>query len=132
MSRISGKNTKPELAVRSLLHSMGYRFRLHRNDLPGKPDITFSKHKKIIFVHGCFWHGHIDCPRAKRPTTNKKFWREKLDKNIERDKITVNKLKQFGWDVLTVWTCEVSDTDKLINKLFSFLEGHEEKITDEL
>ena len=132
MSRVSGKNTKPELVVRSLLHNMGYRFRLHRNDLPGKPDITLPKHKKIIFVHGCFWHGHIDCPRAKRPATNKKFWREKLDKNMERDKVIVKNLKQLGWDVLTVWTCEMNDTDKLKNKLLSFLEWHEEKITYEL
>ncbi len=132
MSRVSGKNTKPELLVRSLLHNMGYRFRLHRKDLPGKPDITLPKYKKIIFVHGCFWHGHIDCPRAKRPTTNKKFWNEKLNKNIERDKITVNNLKALGWDVLTVWTCEVKDTEKLRNKLLSFIEGHREKIPYEL
>jgi DNA mismatch endonuclease (patch repair protein) len=132
MSRVSGKNTKPELVVRSLLHNMGYRFRLHRNDLTGKPDITLPKYKKIIFVHGCFWHGHIDCPRAKRPTTNKKFWDEKLNKNIERDKITVNNLKALGWDVLTVWTCEVKDTEKLRNKLLSFIEGHREKISYEL
>ena len=132
MSRVSGKNTKPELVVRSLLHNMGYRFRLHRNDLPGRPDITFPKRKKIIFVHGCFWHGHIDCPRAKRPTTNKDFWNEKLDKNMERDKVTVYDLKQLGWDVLIVWTCEVNDTDKLRNKLLSFLKGPEEKIAYEL
>ena len=123
---MSGKNTKPELIVRSLLHNMGYRFRLHRNELPGKPDIILPKYKKIIFVHGCFWHGHIDCPRAKRPTTNKKFWNEKLNKNIERDKVTLNNLKQLGWDVLTVWTCEVKSIEKLRNKLFSFIEGHRE------
>ena len=123
MSRVSGKNTKPELVVRSLLHKMGYRFRLHRKDLPGKPDITLQKHKKVIFVHGCFWHGHTDCPRSKRPTTNKKFWREKLDKNRERDKASVNNLKELGWDVLVVWTCEVNDAFKLKNKLFSFLES---------
>lgn len=93
MSRVSGKNTKPELIVRSLLHNMGYRFRLHRKDLPGKPDITLPKYKKNIFVHGCFWHGHLDCPRAKRPATNKKFWNEKLNKNIERDKVAVRNLK---------------------------------------
>ncbi|MBU1054250.1 MAG: DNA mismatch endonuclease Vsr [Proteobacteria bacterium] len=126
MSRVSGKDTKPELFVRSLLHNMGYRFRLYRNDLPGKPDITLPKHKKIIFVHGCFWHGHIDCSRAKRPTTNKYFWNEKLDKNIERDKATVYKLEQLGWDILTVWTCEVKDSDKLKKKLLLFLKGHEE------
>ena len=123
MSRISGKNTKPELVVRSLLHNMGYRFRLHRKDLPGKPDIALPKYKKVILVNGCFWHGHIDCPRAKRPATNKKFWREKLDKNMKRDEQSVNNLKELGWDVLVVWTCEVNNTLKLKNKLFSFLEG---------
>ena len=123
MSRVSGKNTKPELLVRSLLHNMGYRFRLHRKDLPGKPDITLAKRKKVIFVHGCFWHSHTDCPRAKRPTTNKKFWHEKLDNNRERDKVSVTNLKKLGWDLLVVWTCEVNDTFKLKNKLFSFLES---------
>ena len=132
MSHVSGKNTKPELMVRSLLHNMGYRFRLHRNDLPGKPDITLPKYKKIILVHGCFWHGHTDCPRAKRPTTNKNFWREKLDKNIERDKTIIDNLKHLGWDILTVWTCEVNDTDKLKDKLLSFLESQEEEIAHEL
>jgi len=123
MSRVSGKNTQPEIVVRSLLHNMGYRFRLHRKDLPGKPDITLPKYKKIIFIHGCFWHGHTGCPRSKRPATNQKFWREKLDKNIERDKVTVNALRQLGWDVLTVWSCEVKDTNKLKSKLISFLES---------
>ena len=127
MSRVSGKNTKPEIVIRSLLHNMGYRFRLHRNNLPGKPDITLPKYKKIIFVHGCFWHGHVDCPRAKRPTTNQKFWNEKLNKNIERDKITIKNLKQLGWDVLTVWTCEVKDTELLKKKLLLFIKGHKEK-----
>jgi len=123
MSRVSGKNTKPELVVRSLLHSMGYRFRLHRKDLPGKPDITLPKYHKVIFVHGCFWHGHTDCPRSKRPTTNEKFWRVKLDKNIERDKVIISSIRELGWSVLTVWACEVKDTDKLKNKLLSFLES---------
>jgi len=132
MSRVSGKNTKPELVVRSLLHNMGYRFRLHRNDLPGKPDITLPKHKKIIFVHGCFWHGHKDCSRAKRPTTNIEFWNEKLDKNIERDKANISMLRQLDWNVLTVWTCEVNETEKLRNKLHSFLEGKGENHTYEL
>lgn len=123
MSRVSGKNTKPEILVRSLLHNMGYRFRLHGKDLPGKPDITLPKHNKVIFVHGCFWHGHTDCPRSKRPTTNKIFWREKLDKNRERDKVSIDNLKELGWGVLVVWTCEVNDTFKLKNKLLSFLEN---------
>ena len=123
MSRVSGKNTKPELVVRSLLHKMGYRFRLHRKDLPGKPDIALPKYKKVIFVHGCFWHGHTDCPRSKRPTTNKKFWRKKLDKNRERDKASIDNLKELGWDVLVVWTCEVNNVFKLKSKLLSFLES---------
>jgi DNA mismatch endonuclease, patch repair protein len=121
MSRVSGKNTKPEITVRSLLHNLGFRFRLHRKDLPGKPDITLPKYKKVIFVHGCFWHGHAGCSRAKRPSTNEEFWREKLDKNIERDKATVKALKELGWDVLTVWTCEVNDTNKLKTTLLLFV-----------
>ena len=123
MSRVSGKNTKPEIAVRSLIHNMGYRFRLYRKDLPGKPDITLPKYKKVIFVHGCFWHGHTNCSRSKRPTTNKEFWRNKLDKNIKRDKASVKALKQSGWEVLIVWTCEVNNTNKLKIKLLSFLES---------
>ncbi len=122
MSRVSGKNSKPEIAVRSLLHHLGFRFRIHRKDLPGTPDITLPKYKKVIFVHGCFWHGHKDCSRSKRPSTNEKFWREKLDKNIARDKATVKALKELGWDELTVWTCEVNDVNKLNTKLLSFLE----------
>jgi len=121
MSRVSGKNTKPEITVRSLLHNLGFRFRLHRKDLPGKPDITLPKYKKVIFVHGCFWHGHAGCSRAKRPSTNEEFWREKLDKNIERDEATVKALKEVGWDVLTVWTCEVNDTNKLKTTLLLFV-----------
>ena len=123
MSRVSGKNTKPELIVRSLLHNLGFRFRLHRKDLPGQPDITLPKHKKVIFIHGCFWHGHKDCSRSKRPATNKKFWNEKLDKNIERDKRNLEKLKKLGWDTLIVWTCEVKDISRLENKLQSFFKS---------
>ena len=122
MSRIGGKNTKPELIVRSLLHGMGYRFRLHRKDLPGKPDITLPKYKKVIFVHGCFWHSHPGCKRAGRPTSNKEFWQEKLNKNVERDNSAIAALKAAGWDVLVVWTCEVNDGEQLKNKLHSFLE----------
>ncbi len=121
MSRISGKNTKPEVIVRSLLHKMGYRFRLHRKDLPGKPDITLPRHNKIIFVHGCFWHGHENCPRAKRPKSNRKFWDEKLDKNIARDKANFAKLQDLGWDIFVVWTCEVNNPVLLKQKLERFL-----------
>ena len=127
MSCVKGKDTKPELTVRSLLHDMGYRFRLHRSDLPGKPDITLPKHKKVIFVHGCFWHGHVGCPRSKRPTTNEKFWHEKLDKNTQRDERNMNDLKNIGWEVLVVWTCEVNDIPELKNKLLTFLEDREKR-----
>ncbi len=122
MSHVGGKDTKPELIVRSILHRMGYRFRLHRRDLPGKPDITLPKYKKVIFIHGCFWHGHEGCPKSKRPDTNKEFWNKKLDKNIARDKINMEKIKELGWDVLVVWTCELKNMDTLKNKIISFLE----------
>lgn len=125
MSHISGKNTKPEIFVRSLLHRMGYRFRIHKKDLPGQPDICLPKHKKIIFVHGCFWHGHPDCPRAKRPTTNVVFWNKKIDGNIERDSQNIKKLKQLGWQVLTIWTCEIKNQEELNNTLVSFMEKQE-------
>lgn len=123
MSRIGGKNTKPEMVVRSLLHGMGYRFRLHRKDLPGKPDITLPKHKKVIFVHGCFWHSHPGCKRAERPKSNRVFWQQKLDKNIARDKSVIAGLKAEGWNVLVVWSCEVKDREQLKNMLLSYLEN---------
>ena len=121
MSRVGGKDTKPELAVRSMLHRMGFRFRLHRPDLPGKPDIVLPKYKKVVFVHGCFWHGHKGCPRAKRPTTNSRFWETKLNKNMERDKKNLAALNAMGWEALIVWTCEVKDTERLQRTLAKFL-----------
>ena len=125
MSHISGKNTKPEILVRSLLHRMGYRFRIHKKDLPGRPDICLPKHKKVIFVHGCFWHGHENCPRSKRPTTNVEFWNKKIDGNIERDRENIKKLKRLGWQTLTIWTCEIKNQEELKNKLISFIERQE-------
>lgn len=121
MGRIKGKDTKPELAVRSMAHRMGFRFRLHRRDLPGSPDLVFPKHKKVIFIHGCFWHGHNGCRRSNRPTTNEIFWATKLDSNIRRDQINFRKLNKLGWKYLVVWGCEVADRDKLRNKLSGFL-----------
>ncbi len=122
MSRISGKDTKPEILVRSLLHRMGYRFRLHKKELPGKPDITLPKHKKVIFVHGCFWHGHENCSRSKRPSTNVVFWDKKIDGNIERDKKNIRNLENLGWKTLTLWTCEIINQDLLKHRLISFME----------
>lgn len=121
MSRVKACDTKPELLVRSLVHRMGYRFRLHRRDLPGNPDIVLPRHGKVIFVHGCFWHGHKRCPRSKRPTTNKRFWNNKLDRNVERDKRFQRKLRVMGWKLLVVWQCETTKPDKLLAKLERFL-----------
>ena len=123
MAKVKGKDTKPERVVRSLLHSMGYRFRLHRRDLPGNPDIVFPKHKKVIFVHGCFWHGHKGCSRSKRPSTNVDFWNAKLDKTIERDSINIHKIKENGWEPIIVWGCEVKEIEKLSKKLNVFLKN---------
>ena len=123
MSRISGKNTKPEIIVRSTIHNMGYRFRLHRKDLPGKSDIVLPKHKKVIFVHGRFWHGHEGCSRAKRPTSNQNFWYEKLDKNIKRDKKNLSSLESLGWRVLFIWQCQSKNEEELMKILTSFLDG---------
>lgn len=121
MGNVKGKNTKPELLVRSMLHKMGCRFRLYRRDLPGNPDITLPKFKKVIFVHGCFWHGHKNCIRSKRPTTNREFWNEKLNKNIRRDKKNIEELNNRGWESLILWTCEIKDIKRLKQKLADFL-----------
>ena len=117
MSSVKNKNTKPELLVRSLLHKNGLRFRLHRKDLPGSPDIVLPKFKTAVFVHGCFWHGH-DCPKGRRPETNKNFWNEKLDKNINRDKSNYSALHEIKWNVEVIWECEaIPATKKLIKRL---------------
>lgn len=123
MSKISGKNTKPEIIIRKIAHNLGYRFRLHRKDLPGKPDLVFPKYKKVIFVNGCFWHGHSKCSRSKLPSTHKKFWKEKIAGNKERDKANKIKLKKMGWDYLVIWQCEIkkSDYEQLEERILKFL-----------
>jgi DNA mismatch endonuclease (patch repair protein) len=123
MSRVKGKDTKPELIVRKILHSMGYRYRLHHPNLPGKPDIVLSRHKKIVLVNGCFWHGHENCNRAKLPTTNHDFWANKIAKNMERDRFNINELEERGWEVLTIWSCEISKSELLKTKLAKFMRG---------
>jgi len=117
MSRVQQQNTKPEKIVRSLLHRLGFRFRKNVSSLLGKPDIVLPKYKTIIFVHGCFWHQHTGCRKSRRPTTNVEFWNEKLDKNTKRDKQTEAELKNLGWNILTVWDCEIKDKELLIEKL---------------
>ncbi len=104
MAKIKGRNTAPELAVRRALFRAGFRFRLHRADLPGRPDIVLPRHRVVIFVHGCFWHGH-DCPRGRRPTSNVAFWNRKLDENIERDRRNRTALDVAGWNVTVIWEC---------------------------
>lgn len=130
MSRVQGRNTKPEMLVRSFVFRMGFRFRLHRRDLPGTPDIVLPRHRKVIFVHGCFWHGHKSCQRSKRPTTNESFWNNKLDGNIERDKRYRREIRKMGWKVLIVWECETKRPVKLLRKLERFLHGGREKGTE--
>ena len=107
MSRVRTKGTAPELALRSALHSVGIRFRLHRKDLPGKPDIVLPKYKCVIFVHGCFWHHHEGCIKSKMPKTNIEFWQDKIAANIKRDKSNQSDLAKMGWQVLVVWECDI-------------------------
>lgn len=121
MARVKNRNTTPEKIVRSLLHAMGFRFRLHRKDLPGSPDIVLPRHKTVIFVHGCFWHGHTGCRRGARPTSNTEFWNAKIDRNVERDRLAVSGLEQTGWRVLTVWQCELKSPPTLRSRLAAFL-----------
>ena len=109
MSKVRSKNTKPEMLVRRSLHALGYRYRVHVNNLPGKPDIVLSKHKSIIFTNGCFWHQHPGCKKASLPKTNQEFWRHKLKGNVDRDFITHKKLKLAGWRIITIWECEIEN-----------------------
>ena len=121
MGRVKGRDTKPELLVRSMIHRMGFRFRLHRRDLPGNPDIVLPRHQKLIMVHGCFWHGHKKCSRARRPTTNISFWNKKLDENVKRDRRDQRRLRAMGWLVLVIWQCEMKMPEQLYGKLEGFL-----------
>lgn len=124
MRRITSKDTAPEMIVRKLIYSLGYRYRLHKKELPGKPDLSFISKKKIIFVHGCFWHMHNNpnCSDARIPKTRSNYWIKKLTKNVERDKKQQIKLKNMGWDILIVWECETKDIKSLKRKIVSFLE----------
>lgn len=121
MGRVRGRNTKPEIMVRSIVHRMGFRFRLHRSGLPGSPDIVLPRHRKAIFVHGCFWHGHKGCARSKRPTTNADFWNKKLGENTARDTHVQGQLRRNGWRVLVIWQCESRKPEMLLRKLKRFL-----------
>lgn len=121
MSRVRGKNSRPELRVRRLAHRLGYRYRIHRRDLPGRPDMTFPSRRKVVFVHGCFWHRH-DCPAGRRlPRTRLDFWEPKLERNKERDKVNLRRLEGYGWRVLIVWECELKDESVVEARVRAFL-----------
>lgn len=121
MAAVHSKDTKPELTVRSLVHALGYRFRLHVASLPGKPDLVFPGRRKIIFVHGCFWHRHARCRYATSPKTRSDFWQEKFLTNVARDRRTRRELKKLGWSILTVWQCELKNPQKLEVRIEEFL-----------
>lgn len=123
MAAIKSGNTKPEMVVRSLLYRLGYPFRLHRKDLPGKPDIVLPKYHTVIFIHGCFWHRHKNCRNASTPKTNTKFWEKKFNDNIKRDKAVRKKLSDMGWLVFTIWECETKDHSELETKIKSFFSS---------
>ena len=122
MSRITGKNTTPEIAVRRFLHSRGFRFRLHRKDLPGCPDIVLPKHRTAVLVHGCFWHSHI-CKDGRRPRSNQDYWNTKLDRNARRDRTNGRRLRALGWKRIVVWECQAADERLLERRLVRRLEA---------
>lgn len=123
MAKVRGKDTSPEMRVRRLVHSLGYRYRLHKRSLPGRPDLVFASKRKVIFVHGCFWHRHPGCPKASMPKSRVEYWREKFERNVERDEAAIAELQGSGWDVLVVWECETKDEGLLHTKLIDFLEA---------
>ena len=124
MRSVRSENTLPELEVRKLAHALGYRFRLHRKDLPGRPDLVFPRIKSVIFVHGCFWHQH-DCPAAARPTSRSDYWNSKLDGNIVRDKKNILLLRSLGWRILVIWECQIKNRSQLTSRLMRFLRRGE-------
>lgn len=118
MSRIKSKNTKPELLLRSALHKEGFRYRIHINDLPGKPDIVMPKYKTVIFVNGCFWHYHKKCTDGRIPKSNTIFWEEKISHNVEKDEVNYGYCRKLGWKVLVVWECEIEkDLNEVVNQI---------------
>lgn len=122
MARVRTRDTAPELAVRSVLHHAGFRFRLHERNLPGTPDIVLPRHRLAIFVHGCFWHGHECCPRAALPKTRPEFWRHKIARNAERDQAAEGDLRALGWRTLTIWSCEVGSGQAVAARLGESLD----------
>src|SRR5438105_1855737 len=128
MSRVRVRDTQPEVLVRRLIHSLGFRFRLHRKDLPGCPDIVLPRLKSVIFINGCFWHGHRRCRKGTRPSSNVEFWNRKIQGNIERDNKNLRRLKRLGWQVLVIWECQTRDEEKLAQQIDSFLSERREAV----
>ena len=126
MRRVRGKDTRPEMAVRRMVHRLGFRYRLHRGDLPGKPDLAFPGRRKVIFVHGCYWHGHSCRAGRNRPSSNTKYWIAKLDRNKARDAANRRRLRRLGWGVLAVWECELKNAGRLSARLARFLAASPE------
>ena len=125
MRRIRGKNTRPELVVRKTLFAMGYRYRLHSAKLPGKPDLVFSKQRKVIFVHGCFWHSHSNsrCNIVRLPKSNSEYWAEKLKRNVTRDAIRKAELRRLGWKTMTIWECQTRSISRQLWRIKRFLNA---------
>ena len=128
MSRIRSKNTKPELRVRSLLHGLGYRFRLHSPKLPGKPDIVLPKYRTVVFVHGCFWHRHRGCKYAYKPKSRQEFWERKFSDNVNRHSEVVRELLERGWKILVVWECQVRHLDSVGERLEEYISQQERSL----
>jgi DNA mismatch endonuclease (patch repair protein) len=130
MGRIRGKNTKPEMLVRSMLHRCGYRYSLHRKELPGKPDIVLRKYRTLVFVHGCFWHRHKNCKVASMPKSNTAFWQAKFERNVANDKKHRRELKKLGWKVIVVWECELKNPEKVLLRLLKELPADSEDLAE--
>ncbi len=123
MRRIRGRDTGPEMIVRRLVHGLGYRYRLHRRDLPGKPDMVFPKRGKVIFIHGCFWHQHQGCSDGHQPRSNRGYWQTKLANNLRRDSEHMRQLEAAGWNILVIWECELADRAALTRRIQRFLNS---------
>ena len=121
MSRIQGRDTAPEIAVRRIAHGLGFRFRLYRKDLPGRPDLVFPRHRAVVFVHGCFWHRHGGCRYAYTPKTRVRFWAEKFRRNVARDRQQEERLRSLGWRVLVIWECETHNETAVGRRLLDYL-----------